>query len=127
MTQGINSVLVELSTDEGIVGIGEACGDRSVQAILGVINATARVLEGEDPTRIEAFLHCFYRYAKWDDVRCFANQALAGVETALWDIVGKSADLPVYKLLGGADTDRINHFGFLQGDEPEKLAVDAQY
>jgi len=127
VTQGINSILVEVHTDEGVVGIGEACGDRSVDAILGVVRAAARVLEGDDPTEIEAFLHRFYRYAKWDDMRRFAHQALAGVETALWDIVGKAANLPVHKLLGGAFHGQVNHFGFLQGDDPAKLADDAQY
>ena len=127
VTQGVNAVLVEVHTDEGVTGIGEACGDRSVDAILGVVRAAARALEGEDPTEIEAFLHRFYRYAKWDDMRRFAHQALAGVETALWDIVGKVAGLPVHKLLGGAYYDRINHFGFLQGDDPAKLSEHAQY
>lgn len=124
-TRGINSVLIEIETDEGIVGVGEACGDRSVDAILGVVKAAARAVEGEDPFEIERFLHRFYRYAKWDDMRRFAHQALAGVEMALWDIVGKATSQPVHRLLGGAFYDRINHFGFLQGDDPEKLAADA--
>ena len=123
---GINAVLVEVETDEGVTGIGEACGDRSAEAILGVVRAAARLLEGEDPLEIESFLHRFYRSAKWDDMRRFAHQALAGVETALWDIAGKVANLPVHKLLGGAYNERINHFGFLQGDDPVKLADHAQ-
>jgi L-alanine-DL-glutamate epimerase-like enolase superfamily enzyme len=126
VTEGINSVLVEVQTDEGLIGIGEACGDRSVEAIVGVIRAAARVLEGEDPLRIESFLHRFYRYAKWDDMRRFAHQALAGVETALWDIAGQADGVPVHELLGGAVRDRINHFGFLQGDDPAKLANHAE-
>lgn len=122
---GGNSILIEVETDEGIVGIGEACGDRSATAVLGVVHAAARILEGTNPFEIERFLYRFYREAKWDDMRRFANQALAGVEMALWDIVGKAAGLPLHAILGGAFHDRINHFGFLQGDEPAKLADDA--
>jgi L-alanine-DL-glutamate epimerase-like enolase superfamily enzyme len=122
---GANSILVEVETDEGITGIGEACADRSATAVLGAVKAAARILEGTNPFDIERFIYRFYREAKWDDMRRFANQALAGVEMALWDIVGKAAALPVHALLGGAFHDRINHFGFLQGDEPAKLADNA--
>ena len=126
VAEGINVVLVEVETDEGITGVGEACGDRSAEAILGIVRAAARLLEGEDPLDVESFLYRFYRSAKWDDMRRFAHQALAGVETALWDIAGKAANLPVHKLLGGAYHQRINHFGFLQGDDPDKLAAHAK-
>ena len=119
---GANSILIEVGTDEGLVGIGEACGDRSATAVLGVVHAAARILEGTSPFEIERFLYRFYREAKWDDMRRFANQAVAGIEMALWDIVGKAAGLPVHAILGGMFHDRINHFGFLQGDEPTKLA-----
>lgn len=50
---GINSVLVEVQTDAGITGIGEASGDRSVEAALRVIDAAGRVLVGEDPFDVE--------------------------------------------------------------------------
>ena len=125
-TPGINSVLVEVETDEGITGIGEACGDRSVEAIVGVIDSAARVLAGENPFDIERFLHRFYKQAKWDDMRRFAHQAVAGVEMALWDIVGKACGQPVHHLFGGTFQERISFFGFLQGDDPEKLAEDAR-
>ena len=46
VAEGINVVLVEVETDEGITGVGEACGDRSAEAILGIVRAAARLLEG---------------------------------------------------------------------------------
>ncbi len=124
---GINSVLVEIETDEGIKGIGEGCGDRSAEAIEAVIQEGARALIGESPFEIERFLHRFYRQGKWDDMRRFANQAVAGVEMALWDVVGKACGQPVHRLLGGKFQERVSCFGFLQGNEPEKLASDARY
>jgi len=123
---GVNSVLVEVETDAGITGIGEACGDRSAEAIASIVNEAGRAAMGLSPFDIELFLHRFYRQGKWDDMRRFANQALAGVEMALWDIVGKACDQPVHRLLGGKFHDRISCFGFLQGNDPEKLAADAR-
>jgi L-Ala-D/L-Glu epimerase len=122
---GVNSILVEVETDEGITGIGEASGDRSVEVSLGIIQAAARLLEGEDPFNLERFVDRFYRIGKWTEVRRLAHQALAGVEMALWDIIGKVCRQPVHRLLGGAFRTRINCFGFLQGDDPEQLAVEA--
>jgi len=123
---GINCILVEVETDEGITGIGEASGDRSAEAIQGVVREAARALTGESPFEIERFLHRFYRLGKWDDTRRFANQALAGVEMALWDIVGKACGQPVHRLLGGKFQERVSCFAFLQGKDPEKLASDAR-
>jgi len=123
---GINSVLVEVETDEGITGIGEACGDRSAEAIDAIVRESARALIGESPFEIERFMHRCYRLGKWDDMRRFANQALAGPEMALWDIVGKACGQPVHRLLGGKFQERVNCFGFLQGNDPEKLASDAR-
>jgi L-alanine-DL-glutamate epimerase-like enolase superfamily enzyme len=124
--KGVNCVLVEVETDEGITGIGEACGDRSAEAIVGIVRAAARAIEGKSPFGIEKFLYQFYRIGKWDDMRRFANQALAGVEMALWDIVGKACQQPVHRLLGGKFWDRSSCFAFLQGNDPKKLAADAR-
>jgi L-alanine-DL-glutamate epimerase-like enolase superfamily enzyme len=126
-TRGINSILVEVETDEGITGTGEASGDRSVEVSLGVIRSAARVLEGEDPFEVERFLARFYRIGKWTEVRRLANQALAGVEMALWDIIGQVCDQPLHRLLGGAVRERISFFGFLQGDDPDALAEAARH
>lgn len=123
---GINSVLIEVETDAGLTGIGEASGDRAVEVALGVVSSAARVLEGRDPFDIEQFLDRFYRIGKWTEVRRLANQALAGVEMALWDIVGQACGQPVHRLLGGATREHISFFGFLQGDDPDVLAASAR-
>ena len=52
--------------------------------------------------------------------------AMTGIEMALWDIIGQACGQPVHRLLGGKFHDRINHFGFLQGDDPVKLADHAE-
>ena len=124
---GVNPVLVRIETDEGIIGIGESGGDRAIEATLGVIGVAARLLNGTDPFDIELFLDRFYRVGKFTEVRRLAHQGLAGVEMALWDLVGKACGQPVHRLLGGAYRKEVNFFGFLQGDSPEALADSACY
>jgi L-alanine-DL-glutamate epimerase-like enolase superfamily enzyme len=123
---GVNCVLVRVETDEGIVGIGEGCGDRSAEAVAAMVNEMARALGGRSPFEIEPFLHRVYRIGKWDDMRRFANQALAGLEMALWDIIGKACGQPVHRLMGGKLVERSSCFAFLQGNTPEKLADEAR-
>ena len=54
--------------------------------------------------------------------RRFANQGLAGLELALWDLTGKAKDELVHRLLGGAVHDSIGYFAFPQGETPAELA-----
>lgn len=122
---GTNNVLVEIETTDGLIGIGDACGTRSAVATAAVIDSVAGLLIGEDPTRIEWLLGRMYRAANWSNQRRFANQAIAGIEMALWDLLGRAVDRPVHELLGGRVRDRIDWFGFLQGLSPEDLAQDA--
>lgn len=103
-----NQIIVSVHTDEGIIGYGEAFGYGVPHATAAVINKTLRpMLIGEDPTRISALhnkllrqTHLFGRYG----VTLFA---ISGIDIALWDIAGKCAGLPLYRLFGGALTERI--------------------
>ena len=55
----------------------------------------------------------------------FAGKALAGLEMALWDAMGKAVDRPVHALLGGAVRDDVRYFGFPQGESAEEIACEA--
>ena len=124
--EGTNNVLVEVHTDEGIVGYGDACGTRSAAAAAAVIHDLSHLVVGESPFRIEHILERIYRRGPWSNQRRFANQAIAGVEMALWDICGKALGQPVHNLLGGRVRDEIPWFGFLQGATSAELAEHAQ-
>ena len=95
-------------------------------ATAAAIHEVEHLLVGADPFRIEHLLELLLRRGAWSNQRRFAHQAFAGVEMALWDICGKALNQPVYNLLGGKVRDEIPWFGFLQGDDPETLAADAQ-
>jgi len=119
-------VLVEVETDEGIVGIGESTAGRPAEGVISLLRGVSPLFVGESPFDIErlfARARCLggFNYTPW-----FANLVLAGLEMALWDIIGKAAGQPDYKLLGGACRQEIDYFGFLQGDTAGELAEDAE-
>ena len=103
-----NLCFVRVDTDAGVHGWGECYtqADRDIQ-VVAHIDQLARYLVGQDPSRIRHFTQAAYddfaarRGAM--DYHC----AISGIEQALWDIAGKTAGMPVHRLLGGACRDRI--------------------
>lgn len=105
--------LVVIDTDEGIRGIGE-CFRLAHEAMQTFIAATLRPLQiGEDPRRIEFIWDKLYAATFRFGRAGLALHAISGIEIALWDILGKWLDAPVYQLLGGALRDRIPAYASL--------------
>ena len=125
---GINNVVIELTTDTGLVGLGEAtCGSgNSADPTCAVLASFAEYLVGQDPLRINHHAQRFYALARWRLWRSFTNTALAAIEMALWDIAGKAAGQPLSTLLGGGVRERIPVFGFVFHDTPDAMALQAQ-
>ncbi|MCB2040264.1 MAG: hypothetical protein KDH48_05410, partial [Rhodoferax sp.] len=101
--------VIRVSTDEGIVGIGEAhtnpLAARSIiDSPLYSVSAQGlrHVLLGEDPRDINRLWDKMYRASQTYGRRGLLMHALSGIDLALWDILGKSVGLPVHQLLGGA-------------------------
>ena len=115
-------LLVKVHTDEGITGLGEvSCtprwsGEDQVTAAHFIHNYLAPALQGKDPAEIEK-LTAEFRLAMAGNY--FTK---AGVEMALWDILGKSRGMPVYKLLGGAVREFIPTKWSISGLKPEQSA-----
>lgn len=102
--------LVKIHTDEGIVGVGEgfALGSlRSTEMIVKEI--ISPLLIGADPTNIEGLWEKMYKHSFRVGRRGIVLAAMSAIDIALWDILGKKAQLPVYKLLGGV-SDSINAY-----------------
>jgi len=101
---------VELETDEGLTGVGETRMINHTDALLGYLSEAkdAHVI-GQDPFAIEALVH---RMARLDYGRSgeIAMSALAVIEMACWDIVGKALGQPVYQLLGGSVRERVKAY-----------------
>lgn len=95
-----NWVFIKVYTDEGTHGVGEATLEYKEKALLGAVEHIKEYLVGKNPFEIEKHWHAIYRDAYWRGGAVLMS-ALSAVECALWDILGKSLNVPVYQLLGG--------------------------
>src|SRR5438876_510860 len=115
---GRNFVTLRIETDEGIDGLGVATY---------LTEHIMPALIGRDPAMIEDIWQYLYRGAYWRRgpvTMC----AIAAVDTALWDIKGKVARLPLYQLLGGRSRDGVMVYGHANGkDIDETLDEVARY
>jgi galactonate dehydratase len=119
-----NLPFVKVYTDEGIYGIGEAYSCGPDKATVEVIHDFETWLIGRDPRDIEGLWHLMYDGSRFPG-GSVVNAAISGIEHALWDIAGKAANLPVYRLLGGKCRHKIRVYQSPRGDTPEKLADDS--
>ena len=101
-----NWVFVKVYTDEGIDGVGEATLEYKEKALVGAVESIRDYLVGKNPLDIENHWHNIYRDAYWRGGAVLMS-ALSGVEIALWDILGKTLGVPVYRLLGGKVHDKV--------------------
>ena len=123
-----NWVFVKVYTDEGITGVGEATLEYKEKALLGAVEHIKEYLVGKNPLTIERHWHDIYRDAYWRGGAVLMS-ALSAVEMALWDILGKSLNVPVYQLLGGKVHDEVRIYvnGWFSGaKEPHEFAEKAK-
>jgi muconate cycloisomerase len=108
-----------VDTDAGITGIGEVDSVFKRRGALlrsDLDHALIPAVLGEDPTRITHLV------IKMDRALDGVEEAKAGIEMALWDILGKALNVPVYKLLGGKVRDRIPLSYSIPFGTPEQMA-----
>lgn len=110
-------VLLEVQTDEGITGWGEPVVEGRADTLIAAVKELEPILLGSDPMRINdlwrrMYVSGFYRGGP------VLMSAIAGVDQALWDILGKSLGRPVIDLLGGAVRDRVKAYCWVGGDDP---------
>ena len=114
-----NCIFVAIETDEGITGIGETLYKRKAKMVEAGIHELARYLIGQDPTRIEDHFEKMYRDAFLVGGG-LQTAPISAVEIALWDILGKQLQAPIYKLMGGPTRDRVPVYCHcLCGPDPE--------
>ena len=119
-----SGLLVQIHTDEGLVGVGEAPGP-TLPTIQTIIDAElAQFLIGQDPLRVEWLVHRMEEFTRnWSRIGAYA---IAGVEMALLDLKGKALGVPVAELLGGFCRDRVAVVGYLFIDTPEANATEGR-
>jgi L-alanine-DL-glutamate epimerase-like enolase superfamily enzyme len=108
------TLLIRVETDAGITGWGEAFPHRVWRAIRSLVETLiAPVCIGADPTAISALMNKLMRHTYGVGRAGPVMYALSGLDIALWDILGKAANLPVYKLLGGTQCDKLPAYASL--------------
>jgi mannonate dehydratase len=113
---GRNFVTLKLVTEDGVHGLGDATlNGRELAVASYLTDHVIPLLIGRDARRIEDMWHYLYKGAYWR--RGPVTMASIGaVDTALWDILGKTLDTPVYQLLGGASRESVMVYGHANGE-----------
>ncbi len=117
-----NWVFVKVVTDQpGLFGWGEATLEWHTRGIVGTISDLTHLLIGEDPTRVEHLWQMMWRQHFWHGGGITRSTAIAGIDLALWDIVGKIHGVPCHKLWGGPVRDSIRLYCHLGGGNLESF------
>ena len=115
-----NWAFVKVVTDQpGLWGWGEATLEWHTRGIVGSIEDLAPLVVGEDPTRIEYLWQMMVRQHFWHGHGIERATAIAGIDIALWDILGKVAGMPCAKLWGGPVRDHVRTYCHLGGGSME--------
>jgi mannonate dehydratase len=125
---GRNFVTLKLVTDDGLTGIGDATlNGRELAVAAYLTEHVVPALIGRDASRIEDTWQYLYKGAYWRRGPVTMT-AIAAVDTALWDIKGKAAGMPVYQLLGGRSREGVTVYGHANAENTEGvLAEVARY
>jgi len=122
---GRNFVTLKIETDEGVYGLGDATlNGRELSVASYLQDHVVPCLIGRDAHRIEDIWQYLYKGAYWRRGPVTMS-AIAAVDTALWDIKGKIAGLPLYQLLGGASREGVMVYGHANGKTVEETIDNA--
>src|SRR5260370_18319322 len=96
-----NWIFVRVDTDsDGLLGGGEATCEWKLRAVGGAVEDLQPLLIGRDPRDIEQLVRVMKKHSFWR-LGIIGMSAVSGIEIALWDILGKYLNQPVWRLLGG--------------------------
>src|SRR5512132_1471063 len=140
----VSEVIVKLTTDAGLVGLGEAHGPflfrqgpEGMRVVNDIVQQITPLVVGEDPFNIERIWQDLFAltYTSVRGIPPLARQqrqlvtAMSAIDIALWDLMGQAAERPVYALLGGALRRRVpayvTGFYYRDGERPDDLVREA--
>ncbi|MCX6049791.1 MAG: galactonate dehydratase [Chloroflexi bacterium] len=118
-------LFLKIHTDEGLVGLGEPILEGRALTVAQAVAEAGDYLIGQDPTRVMHHWQAIYKHAFYRGGPILSS-ALSGIEHALWDLAGKAAGVPVYKLFGGPLRDRIKVYKGVGGATVEDAVNNAK-
>ena len=120
-----NAVYVTITTESGVVGLGEAYFVGPDLAVAETVRYLGDWLIGQDASRRERLWAECFRGLRFPG-GSVGWAAISGIDLALWDLAGKVADVPVYELLGGAYRDKIWVYGDVNTGDPDDMGREAR-
>lgn len=115
---------VRITTDSGLVGIGQSAAWAYPQAVAQVVHSCRRYLIGQDPLRIEHHWQHLYRMGPFRG--SILSGAISAIDIALWDIKGQRYQAPIWDLLGGRCRDKVRLHLLMGGGTPDEVAAKAR-
>lgn len=122
-----NLIVVKVLTSQpGLYGLGCATFNQRARVVETAVNEYLRpFLIGKNPLAIEDIWRSSYVSSYWRNGPVL-NNALSGVDMALWDILGKASGMPVYQLLGGKCRHKVEAYRHLSASSPDELVDQAR-
>jgi mannonate dehydratase len=118
---GRNFVTLKLVTEDGLHGLGDATLNGRELAVASYLSEhVVPLLIGRDARRLEDTWQYLYKGAYWRRGPV-TMAAIGAVDTALWDLLGKSLGVPLYRLLGGASREGVLVYGHASGETVEEV------
>jgi len=121
------AVIVEIETDNGLVGVGESPVLAAAETCKAMIDSAGRQLVGEDPFNVDRIRRKLY--ARFNLIHFHlhaASWALSGIEMAFWDIIGKSCSQPLYRLMGGGYRKKVKFWGWVPHTKLPTMRTEAR-
>ena len=115
---------VRVTTDNGLVGLGQTACWGYLDAVDEVVRAFAAYLVGQDPLRVEHHWQFLYRMGPFRG--SVLSGAVSAVDIALWDIKGQHFQAPIWELLGGRCRDRVRLHLLMAGGTAEQVHANAR-
>lgn len=114
-------LFVEVETDKGFVGVGEAGDWAHLDAVRAQVAVLAEYFVGRDARSIEHHWQFIQRSTFFRSTAL--SSALSAIDIALWDIKGQSLGVPTHELFGGPTRDKVRCYAIAMGDTPDEIAA----